>query len=277
MIRSLVTSTLARNLALTNREPGATHWGQAFLPLEEPIALTPGASIDVGSRPSTATRGAARAAGSIPSTRTRSTQRHRTETRTPPRWTDLRAPRFCTFVRRGNIKSGAAATALPKRQHMQRETPPLTLTLFPAPGEGTVLRAPLAETARTCVKRFPSPREWEGWWRGGGSPRRGASRTLPARAGRRDGRVGRAIARSPPSDPDVQISRIRLFRSCFAVDGLNPLGTMRGRGSGKRSLSRSKSTHGIVARCDRRSTSNPRESNTSKSLHQRPVVAGMPN
>ena len=35
------------SLGLTNRDPGATHWGQAFLPLEEPIALTRGAQIDV--------------------------------------------------------------------------------------------------------------------------------------------------------------------------------------------------------------------------------------
>lgn len=41
------TSTLAGDITLTNREPGATHWGQAFLPLEEPIALAPGADIDV--------------------------------------------------------------------------------------------------------------------------------------------------------------------------------------------------------------------------------------
>jgi hypothetical protein len=41
------TATLAEGITITNRESGATHWGQAFFPLEQPIALTRGAPIDV--------------------------------------------------------------------------------------------------------------------------------------------------------------------------------------------------------------------------------------
>lgn len=41
------TSHLARNITINNREPGATHWGQAFLPLELPIRLKRGAHIDL--------------------------------------------------------------------------------------------------------------------------------------------------------------------------------------------------------------------------------------
>jgi hypothetical protein len=41
------TSTLAGDIIINNRKPGATHWGQGFLPLELPIALTRGARIDV--------------------------------------------------------------------------------------------------------------------------------------------------------------------------------------------------------------------------------------
>lgn len=41
------TSTLAKNITITTGEPGSTHWGQAFLPLEEPIALRRGAHIGV--------------------------------------------------------------------------------------------------------------------------------------------------------------------------------------------------------------------------------------
>lgn len=42
------TATLADDLTITNRETRATqHWAQAFLPLEQPVALTRGAHIDV--------------------------------------------------------------------------------------------------------------------------------------------------------------------------------------------------------------------------------------
>jgi hypothetical protein len=41
------TSTLSKNITINNRDPGATHWGQAFLPLEEPIALTRDEQIEV--------------------------------------------------------------------------------------------------------------------------------------------------------------------------------------------------------------------------------------
>lgn len=41
------TATLAEDITITNNEPGGTHWAQGFLPLEQPIALTRGAHIDV--------------------------------------------------------------------------------------------------------------------------------------------------------------------------------------------------------------------------------------
>ncbi len=41
------TATLGRDLILTNGPPDATHWGQAFLPLEQPIAVARGARITV--------------------------------------------------------------------------------------------------------------------------------------------------------------------------------------------------------------------------------------
>jgi protein arginine N-methyltransferase 1 len=41
------TATLVDEITVTNLEPRATHWGQAFLPLEYPIPLTRGARIDV--------------------------------------------------------------------------------------------------------------------------------------------------------------------------------------------------------------------------------------
>jgi enediyne biosynthesis protein CalE3 len=39
------TATLADDITLSNREPRQTHWGQAFLPLEQPIPIPRGATI----------------------------------------------------------------------------------------------------------------------------------------------------------------------------------------------------------------------------------------
>jgi SAM-dependent methyltransferase len=41
------TATLVDGISLTNIEPGATHWAQAFFPLEHPIALQRDAMVDV--------------------------------------------------------------------------------------------------------------------------------------------------------------------------------------------------------------------------------------
>ncbi len=41
------TATLIDGITVTNSEPRATHWGQAFLPLEHPVAVARGAPIDV--------------------------------------------------------------------------------------------------------------------------------------------------------------------------------------------------------------------------------------
>jgi SAM-dependent methyltransferase len=40
-------ATLAPDLVISNRPPDTTHWGQAFFPLEFPVAVAPGARIDV--------------------------------------------------------------------------------------------------------------------------------------------------------------------------------------------------------------------------------------